>query len=346
MDLRIERVFVLLLGLLLAAGSFAQGGPPKTVVETIVVEARTLRASVKAVGTLLADASAKLRAEVPGQILQIHFDEGQPVSEGDALFTIEATVLEAEVNEAQANAEQSEAAYNRARELIDQKLISATDFDAARANYNVSIARLLSSRARLSKKTIRAPFAGFAGLRKINIGDYATIGQELVSVVSLDPLRVNFSMPETLLSQLAPGQSIDLSVGAYPGEIFDGTITAIAPQIDVRGHNVEIRASLQNPELKLRPGLFAQVNVTLVTKPDALVVPEQAIWPIGQDKTVFVVKDGVASQRTVTIGQRQPGEVEIVSGLEVGDEVVVAGQMKLYDGAAVEPIAAVLSNAL
>lgn len=329
--------------LLASLPAFSQGGPPgdrKTVVETALVETRLLRSTVRAVGTLLAEASATLRAEVPGQILQIHFEEGQQVAKGDRLFTLEATVLEAEVNEAQANAEQSEAAYNRATELIDEKLISATDFDAARANYNVSIARLLSSQARLSKTTIRAPFEGFVGLREINIGDYATTGQELVSVVSLNPLRVDFSVPETLLAQLASGQSIDVSVGAYLGETFPGKITAIAPQIDVQGHSVAIRASLANPELRLRPGLFAQVSVTLASKPNALLIPEQAIWPVGQDKTVFVVVDGVARQTVVQIGQRQPGEVEVLAGLAVGDEIVTAGQMKLHDGAAVKPKAA------
>jgi membrane fusion protein (multidrug efflux system) len=326
--------------ILLGAGvAFAQGGPGggrPTAVETVLVEPRELRATVRAIGTLLAEASADLRAEVPGQVLGIHFDEGQQVSGGDRLFTIEATVLEAEVNEAKANAEQSEAAYNRARELIDEKLISATEFDAARANYNVSIARLLSSQARLSKTTIRAPFDGFVGLRKINIGDYATIGQELVSVVSLDPLRVEFSVPETLLAQIRQRQTIDVRVGAYPGEVFTGVITAIDPQVNVQGHSVAIRASLANEELKLRPGLFAQIEVTLVTKPDALLVPEQAIWPIGEDKTVYVVEDGIAKRRIVEIGQRQPGEVEVVSGISSGDELVTAGQMKLFDGAVVQ----------
>lgn len=319
--------------------AFSQGGPgggrPVTV-ESVLVQPKELRATVRAVGTLLAEASANLRAEVPGQVMGIHFDEGQQVAGGDRLFTIEATVLEAEVNEAKANAEQSEAAYNRARELIDEKLISATEFDAARANYNVSVARLLSSQARLSKTTIRAPFDGFVGLRKINIGDYATIGQDLVSVVSLDPLRVEFSVPETLLAQIRQRQSVDVRVGAYPGEKFTGVITAIDPQVNVQGHSVAIRASLANPELKLRPGLFAEIEVTLVTKPDALLVPEQAIWPIGRDKTVYVVVDGVAKQRVVEIGQRQPGEVEIVTGIVEGDEVVTAGQMKLFDGAAVQ----------
>ena len=199
-----------------------------------------------------------------------------------------------------------------------------------------SAARLLSSQARLSKTTIRAPFDGFVGLRKINIGDYATTGEELVDVVSLDPLRVEFSVPETLLAQIRQQQEIDVTVGAYPNEVFTGIITAIAPQINVQGHSVAIRANLPNPDLRLRPGLFAQIEITLITKPNALVVPEQAIWPIGQDKTVYIVVDGVAKQRTVQIGQRQPGEVEILSGISEGDEVVTAGQMKIFDGAAVQ----------
>ncbi len=192
--------FLPILLVLLAGSVLAQDGPPgdQTVtVESLVVEPSMLRSAVEAVGIVLADASAILRAEVPGQIVELHFEDGQAVIEGEPLFSIEATVLNAEANEAKANAEQSEAAYTRAKELVDDRLISATDFDAARANYNVSIARLLSSQARLSKTVIRAPFDGFVGLRLINIGDYATIGQELVSVVRLDPLRVQFSVAET-----------------------------------------------------------------------------------------------------------------------------------------------------
>lgn len=330
------------LTLLLCSQAIAQGGPPgrgPTTVESIIVEPAPLRSSVSAVGTILADASAELRAELPGQVLQLHFEDGQRVAKGDPLFTIEATVLEAEVNEARANAEQSEAAYNRAKELIADKLISATDFDTARADYNVGIARLLSSEARLSKAVIRSPFDGTAGLRRINIGDYATIGQIMVDVVRLDPLRVDFSAPETLLAQLQPGLKIDVSVGAYRDEIFEGVITAIAPQIEVSGRSVTIRARLPNKELKLRPGLFAQVSVTLKVKPNALMVPEQAIWPIGQNKTVFVVEDGKAVQKTVTLGQRQDAMVEVVSGLAAGDEIVTAGQLKIFDGADVKTVA-------
>ena len=212
---------------------------------------------------MLADASALLRTEVPGQVIERHFEEGQQVSKGDRLFSIEATVLEAEVNEARANVEQSDAAYNRAKELVKNQLVSATEFDTARANYNVSIARLHSAESRLSKTLIRAPFDGFIGLRRINVGDYATIGQELVNVVRLNPLRVDFSVPETLLSRVQPGQTIDVTVGAFRDQVFEGVITAIDPQIDVTGHSMEVRTRLPNPDLQLRPGLFAQVAVSL-----------------------------------------------------------------------------------
>ena len=321
--------------------AFGQDGPPggrQVTVETIVAETSRLESTVDAVGTVLADASAVLRTEVPGQVIERHFEEGQQVSKGDRLFSIEATVLEAEVNEARANVEQSDAAYNRAKELVKNHLVSATEFDTARANYNVSIARLHSAESRLSKTVIRAPFDGFIGLRRINVGDYATIGQELVNVVRLDPLRVDFSVPETLLAQVRPGQTIEVAVGAFRDEVFEGVITAIDPQIDVTGHSMAIRARLPNPDLRLRPGLFAQVSISLAVNPNALMVPEQAIWPIGQDKILYIVEDGIANQRVVMLGERKPGIVEIVSGLKAGEEIVVAGQMKLFPGVAVRTI--------
>ncbi len=330
----ITRIFVLSL-CAAATLALAQGGFPTTV-ETVQVSRSSMQSSVRAVGTLLAEASAVLRAEVPGQVLQVHFAEGEPVRKGDKLFSIEATVLEAEVNEARANAERSTAAFARAREMYAKKLISANDFDSAEANMNVDVARLLSSQARLSKTVIRAPFNGFVGLREINVGDYATIGQAVVDVVQLDPLRVEFSVPETLLPKISAGQTVSVSVDAYPGETFEGTITAVSPRIDVAGHSVAARASLPNTSLKLRPGFFVRVNVTLAEKADALLVPEEAIWPIGQDKTVYVVIDGKAQQRKVTLGERLPGQVEVLSGLAVGETIVTAGQMKLYEGAAVQ----------
>jgi len=327
--------------------AIAQGGPPggrQVTVESMVVTAGPLESTVDAVGTVLADASAVLRTEIPGQIVERHFEEGQEVQKGAALFSIEATIFEAEFNEAKANLDQSEAAFTRAQELVSNQLVSATEYDTARANYNVAVARLRSAESRLSKTIIRAPFDGYAGLRRINVGDYATIGQELVNVVRLDPLQVDFSVPETLLSRVHPGQAIIVTVGAFRDESFEGVVTAIDPQIDVTGHSMAVRARLPNPDLRLRPGLFAQVSVSLAVNPNAIMVPEQAIWPIGNDKTIFVVEDGVANQRTVMLGDRKPGWVEVVSGLEVGEELVVVGQMKLFPGVAVRTIPAELGG--
>ena len=327
--------------LLLPVLSFAQGGPPgprKVTVESMVITPARIESTVEAVGTVLADASATMRAEVPGQVVERHFEDGDRVKKGAALFSIEATVLEAEANEARATVVQSEAAYKRAQELVKNNLISATDYDTARANYNVAVARLESAEARLYKTVIRAPFDGFTGLRRINVGDYATIGQEMVNVVRLDPLRVDFSVPETLLARVQPGLDINVTVGAFPGRVFRGQVTAVDPQIDVIGHNLEVRARLPNPGLELRPGLFAKVAVTLAVRPDALLVPEQAIWPIGNDKTLYVIEDGVVKRRTVKLGERKPGYVEVTSGLTAGEEIVVAGQMKLFEGAAVSTI--------
>lgn len=329
---------LLILPLAIVPPAFGQGGPPGDMpisVETTVVALGELESSVKAIGTLTAEASATLRAEVPGQIMAVHFQEGQPLKGGAKLYSIEATVLEALVNEARANASRSEAALKRAQDLHAKQLISGTDYDTARANYDVDVARLRSSQARLSKTIIRAPFDGYVGLRRINIGDYATIGQELVDVVQIDPLRVEFSIPETLLPKVRPNLPINVTVDAYPDDVFSGNITAVAPKSDVRGHSLEVRASLPNDELKLRPGLFVRVTVSLGVKQDAIIIPEQAIWPIGQDKTVYVVVDGKAQRRVVKLGGRQPGAVEIIAGLEAGETIVTAGQMKLYEGAAV-----------
>jgi membrane fusion protein (multidrug efflux system) len=327
--------------LLLPVLSFAQGGPPgprQVTVESMVITPARIDSTVEAVGTVLADASATMRAEVPGQVVERHFEDGDRVKKGAPLFSIEATVLEAEANEARATVEQSEAAYKRAQELVKNKLISATDYDTARANYNVAVARLESAEARLYKTVIRAPFDGVTGLRRINVGDYATIGQEMVNVVRLDPLRVDFSVPETLLARVQPGLDINVTVGAFPGQVFKGQVMAVDPQIDVIGHNLEVRARLPNPGLELRPGLFAKVSVTLAVKPDALLVPEQAIWPIGNDKTLYVIEEGKVTRRVVKLGERKPGYVEVTSGLRAGEEIVVAGQMKLFEGAAVNTI--------
>ncbi len=342
--------FLILLALLLGAvfgyrhftagaGQPGAGGPPggmpPTQVETVRVKARPLASQFETVGSLRADESVVIRPEVAGKIEKIHFTEGQRVPAGALLFSLDSALTQADLNEANANLENSRRANVRAIELASKQLISHADLDKAKASLGVDQARAASARTHLSKTQIRAPFEGVVGLREVSPGDYVNIGQALVDLVRLDPIEVNFSVPEIELGRLAVGQKVNLQVDAYPDEKFVGEIVAIAPTIDAAGRSATLRARVSNSGLKLRPGLFARVQIVFSTNPQALMIPEEAIWPQGEQKMVFVVNDGVAKLVPVTLGTREPGQVEVVTGLKVGDEVVTAGQLKLHDGAKV-----------
>jgi membrane fusion protein (multidrug efflux system) len=318
----------------------ASGGPPggempPTQVETVRVAPASLAEQFETVGSLRAQESAVIRPEIDGKIIAINFSEGQHVAAGTPLFTLDGALAQADLNEAAANLSNSRRANARARELADKQLISRADVDKAAAGLGVDQARAASARARLDKTRIRAPFDGVVGLRSVSVGDYVKPGDALVDLVRMDPIEVELRAPEVVLASLAVGQKINLGVDSFPGQVFTGTIVAIAPTVELAGRSVLLRARLDNNDGKLRPGMSARVQIVLGTNPNALMVPEQAIWPSGEEKMVYVVKDGVAKLVPVTLGARQPGMVEVVSGLKAGDEVVTAGQLKLHDGAKV-----------
>ena len=316
-----------------------QGGEmPPTAVETAKVQATSLTDTIHAVGTLRADESVVIRPELAGRIEEIHFEEGQPVAKGDPLFSLDASFIEAEMREAEANLALSRSSFDRAQDLIDRKLIAQADYDNARSRLAVDQARLSSAQTRLAKTEIEAPFEGVVGLRLVSAGDYAEVGQELVSIVKLNPIKVDFRVPEVHLSQLEPGQAIEVTLDAYPSEKFRGQVIAIDPQIDLVGRNVLLRAVVPNPDLKLKPGQFARLDLEVEQHEEALIVPEQALWPQGERQFVYKVEDGQAKLVEVETGLRRAGQVEIVSGLAPGDEVVTAGQLKLHDGAKVMPV--------
>lgn len=330
-----RRIASLLLAASITPMAFAQGGPPggmQMPVETAQVAAQPLEDSLATVGTLRADESVVLRPEIAGRIAKIHFEDGARVKAGAVLFSLDDSLLRAEVNEAAANVERSRRAFERAEELVGRQLVARSEHDNAKAAYGVDEARLASARARLDKLAIRAPFDGVVGLRQVSPGDFVEVGQALVNLVRLDPMQVDFRLPEVHLGRIAPGQPVKLVVDAYPGRSFEGSISAIDPQIDTSGRSALVRARVGNGDGLLRPGLFARVEVVLSRRADALVVPEQAIWPLGDKRHVFRVEDGVARLVEVQTGQRLPGKVEIVSGLSAGDVVVIAGQPKLRDG--------------
>jgi membrane fusion protein (multidrug efflux system) len=317
------------------AGGPPGGGMPPTTVETVVLKAQPLPSQFETVGTLRADEAAVIRPEVDGRIIRIHFQEGQPVADGAMLFTLDPALVQADLNEANANLENSRRALARANELAAKQLIARSELDNAKAQLAVDEARAASARTRLSKTQIRAPFAGVAGLRTISEGDYVNSGQALIDIVRLDPMEVDLRLPETVLSQLAVGQAVVLGADAYREDRFNGIVAAIAPTVDAGGRSVSIRARIGNPDGKLKPGMSVRARIVFATKAEALLVPEQAIWPNGDQKAVYVVRDGTAKLVPVTLGARQPGTVEITSGLKAGDEVITSGQQKIFDGAKV-----------
>jgi len=327
-----------------APDAHGQGGPggemPPTTVETAKVKASPLTDTIHAVGTLRADESVVIRPELPGRIEEIHFEEGQPVKKGSPLCTLDASLVKAEMREAEANLALSRSSFDRAQDLIDRKLIAQADYDNARSRLAVDQARLSSAQTRLAKTVIEAPFDGVVGLRLVSTGDYVEVGQELVSIVKLNPIKVDFRVPEVHLSQLEPGQAIEVTLDAYPGEKFRGEVIAIDPQIDLVGRNVLLRAVVPNPDSTLKPGQFARLDLEIEQHDEALIVPEQALWPQGDRQFVYRVEDGQAKLVEVETGLRRAGQVEIVSGLAPGDEVVTAGQLKLHDGAKVMPVPA------
>jgi membrane fusion protein (multidrug efflux system) len=315
-------------------GGFGGGMPPAQV-DTVVVRKQALPDSFETVGTLRASQSISLRPEVAGQVKSIGFTEGKAVGQGQVLFQLDAALVRADLNEANANLQNSKRAFARASELAAKQLIARADLDKAQAQLAVDQARAASAQTHVDKTVIRAPFAGVAGLRKVNVGDYVAAGQDLVDLVRLDQLELDLRAPEVVLSSLAVGQKVDFGVDSFPGEVFSGVVVAIAPTVEAGGRSVSLRARIDNPERKLRPGMSAQVRIVLATNAQALLVPEQAIVPMGEQKNVYVVDAGKAKLVQVTLGARQPGQVEVTSGLKDGDQVIISGLQKIGEGAPV-----------
>lgn len=328
-----------------AAGPAAAGGPPGGAmppmqVEVAVVALEPLGAGLQTVGSLRADESVVVRPEVAGRIERIHFAEGGRVSAGQPLFTLDASLAKAALNEANANLDNSRRAAARAGELSKDKLIARADYDRARATLGVDEARVASARASLAKMTLRAPFSGQVGLRDVSVGEYVNTGQGLVTLVRLDPIEVDFSVPEGALSQLSRGQKISITVDGSPDDRFGGEVVAIDPSIDVNSRSIKLRAQIANPDGRLRPGQFAQLVLQDDGNAQGLLVPEQALMQAGEERFVYTVVDGAAQRIVIKTGARVPGKVQVVEGLKTGDVVITAGQAKpaMRTGAKVTPL--------
>lgn len=316
----------------------APAANPRVKVEVAPVSRVRLERSVAAVGTLRSHDSVMLRPEISGRIAQINFSEGGKVARGQVLVRLDDSVAKARLQQARANLKLAGSQYNRSVELNKQGFVSKQARDEAASNLAVQQAAVALAEAELEKTAIQAPFDGLVGLRTVSVGDYVGPGTDLVPIEAIDPLNVDFRIPEQFLSAVSVGARLHVTFDAIAGLQREGSVGAISPQVDVGGRSLLLRANVPNADYMLRPGLFARVQLELA-ETMGLVIPESALAPSGDAQYVFRVEGGVVRRVMVQIGQRAGARVEIVSGLNEGDSVVVSGLQKVRDGVAVEVLA-------
>jgi membrane fusion protein, multidrug efflux system len=310
----------------------AAKAPPALPVEVVRVTPTTIKEDLQAVGSLQSNQSVILRPEVSGRIATIGFKDGHAVRKGQLLIGLDASLNDAEVAQARAEHDLALSNLKRSEDLARQKFISSSAQETAASNAQVSEARLRLAQARQSKMRIVAPFDGVAGIRNVSLGDYVKDGADLVNIEDVRVLKADFRLPERNLAQVRVGQPVEVVADALPGERWEGQIEAINPRIDASGRSLELRARLDNTRGQLRPGMFVRVRVIVGERIEALLVPEEAIVPLGGEFYVFTVVDGQARRIPVKIGVRRAAQVEIVEGLQPGDQVVTAGMRLSRDG--------------
>jgi len=317
----------------------AKGGPEGVPVRIATVKTGRITEELSAVGTLLANESVMIRPERDGRIAEIHFAEGQLVKKGAKLVSLDSSEIEAQLAAVTAELNLNRGRLKRAEELYAKKFISGQALDDARETLNQSVARHAESKARLEKSWIVAPFEGVAGLRQVSPGAYVKAGQDIARLEGIGTLKLDFRVPEIYLGKIRPDQEVVAGADAFPGETFEGRIYAVEPAVDEQTRTVLLRARIPNLGARLKPGMFARVALVLDTRENALTVPEQALVPLGKERFVYRLADGKALLTRVELGLRRPGEVEIAKGLAAGDTIVVDGQLRLQDGAAVTVLA-------
>lgn len=298
-------------------------------VEVANVIGTKLQDEVNAAGAIQSNQSVMLRPEVAGRITRLNFSDGQKVSKGQVLVVLDAAVNQAEVQQARAELSIAKANFRRNAELAQQKFIAERVKEESAVNVQVLDAKLALAQARLAKFEIKAPFSGVVGIRNVSVGGYVQDGADLVNLEDISSVKVDFRVPEIFVDRVKKGQAIEVIVDALPGESFHAQVDAIDPQIDNSGRSALLRGHIANPDSRLKPGMFARVKLILDERENAMVIPEEAIVPLGAKVTVWKVVDAKAQRTEVKTGLRRDAKVEIVEGLRLGDTVVTAGQMRL-----------------
>jgi len=319
--------------------------PPPEAVTTIVAQRETWPTTVNVIGTMVAIQGVTVSADLPGTVDKIHFDSGKWVHEGDVLIELDTRQERAQLAAVEAERDLAGINYGRTEELVKQGVISRADYDRATSEHKSTEARVGEIRATIARKTIRAPFSGILGIRQVNLGQYLSAGQAIVSLQSLNPIYVNFGVPQQAVGQVGVGRQLHVTNKDLPNLKFTGKVTALDSVVNEATRNIEVQATLSNPEGKLRPGMFVEVEVVAGASRPVIAIPASSINSAPYGDSVYIVTDlkdqtgktyrGVRQQFVKVEGSRGD-QVAVVSGLSPGDEVVTSGVFKLRNGAAVQ----------
>lgn len=300
------------------------------------VKMEKVEEKISLVGTMAADESVEIKNEVSGMIEQIGIDEGQKVEKGQMLFMIDAGKLNATLAQTEANLGMAQTTFDRLSSLIEAGAISQQEYDQAKSDLEAKKAEAALIKAQLKETVIAASFSGVVGERKVSVGQFVNQGTTLTYLVSQDPMKAEFRLPERFLGQLKEGQTIQVTVAAYPDDIFAGQVYFIDPRIEEQTRTALIKAKLPNPDGKLRQGMFANLDLIVSVRSQALVVPEESLIPKGEEVYVFVVdQENKAQMKPVKVGVRLAGKAEIVDGLSEGENVITEGFQKVGPGSPV-----------
>ena len=328
-----------------AIGQAAAFQPPPEAVTTVVAAQEDWPSTLTAIGTMAAVQGVTVAADLPGTVERIGFDSGRAVREGEVLALLDTRQEQAQLAAAESQRELTKLNYDRMQGLLAEKVISRAEFDRATAEHRQAEARAGEIRAAIERKTIRAPFSGILGIRRVNLGQYMSAGDAVVQLQSLNPIYVNFGVPQQAVSQMHVGRRVQIAANDLGGATFEGRVTAIDSAIDESTRNIQIQATLANPQGKLRPGMFVQTEVGVGVNQRVIPLPASAISYAPFGDSVFVVADlkddsgrayrGVR-QQFVKLGPSRGDQVAVTSGIKPGDEVVTSGMFKLRNGAAVQ----------
>ena len=322
-----------------------QAGAAKPFPPTIIAATEVMQEdwvpTLRAVGSLDATNGISVAAEVGGIIKEILFTSGERVEQGTILIRLDDAVDRAALDALRAERRLAEIKFNRSKDLLKKKVTSKSEYDEAQATYEAAVARVAEQEAVINKKIIRAPFSGLLGISDVDIGQYLEPGTRIVSLQALDPIHVDYTLPERYLHQVQVGQEVHVSVEAMPGEIFRGAVSAIDADINRATRTLKIRATLPNSEQRLRPGMFAEVLTLHADSQPVLTIPRTAVSYNTYGDFVYVIaeqQDGSlrVKRHQVSTGESRAGRVAILQGLEAGDRVVRAGLVKLREGMSVK----------